>query len=219
MKYEEWAVVEAVRDYRSAGFGVCAIRTGEKRPLSAGWTTRSLEPGDFNQDDNVGLLCGPISDGNRPKHCLVAVDLDSKEALDLADEFLPPTAMIDGRPGKQRSHRYYLVLTDSIPASAVSTARQAVAAAAKAGHHPGPATRRFRNGSGVQVELIGTGGQVAAPPSIHPTGERRDWEGGTRGEPAVLPFEELLQSVTRLALATGCEVRPSVPDRAQETRN
>jgi hypothetical protein len=89
-----------VSRYRSSGLAVAAIRPGEKVPGYRGWTQRSLEPQDFRPGDQVGLMPGGLSGD------LVCVDLDSQDAVARADEFLPPTAMIEGRPGKPRSHRY-----------------------------------------------------------------------------------------------------------------
>ena len=70
---------------------------------------------EFGPGDGVGLLCGPLSNGGNPGHALVCVDLDSPGALARADEFLPDTGMIEGRPAKPRSHRYYLVPNSTIP--------------------------------------------------------------------------------------------------------
>jgi transposase InsO family protein len=40
---------------------------------------------------------------------LVCVDIDNTHALTLADNLLPQTSMIEGRPGKPSSHRWYRV--------------------------------------------------------------------------------------------------------------
>ena len=45
----------------------------------------------------------------RPSGWLIDVDLDHPLAVELADEFLPPTASVFGRVGKPRSHRLYVV--------------------------------------------------------------------------------------------------------------
>jgi hypothetical protein len=82
-----------VSRYRSIGLAVAAIRPGEKVPGYRGWTRRSLEPQDFCPGAQVGLMPGRLSGD------LVCVDLDSPDALARADAFLPPTGMVEGRPG------------------------------------------------------------------------------------------------------------------------
>ena len=168
----------AVRDwaayYLSHGFAVCRIKQGEKRPTTTGWSTRSATPDEFGPDDQIGILTGWLSDGGRPGHALVCVDLDSPEAVAAADRFLPATGMVDGRPGKPRSHRYYAVPTDTVPPADCSTAEQAAAAAKEAGRHPGPKTARFRHPTGrTHVDLLGTGAQAVCPPSVYHSGEDR----------------------------------------------
>ncbi len=169
--------------YRSSGLAVAAIRPGEKVPGYAGWTLRTLEPQDFRRGDQVGLMPGRLSGD------LVCVDLDSAEALVRADEFLPPTGMVEGRPGKRRSHRYYRVT--NVPP-------ELTAGPDVAGGIGGPRIRHFPGGG---IDLIGTGGQVVAPPSLHPSGERREWE--AFGEPAVVDCTELYAAVEELARECG----------------
>ena len=54
----------------------------------------------------IGIITGALTDFNRPGHALVVIDLDDSAALELADRYLPPTGMEDGRASKSRSHRY-----------------------------------------------------------------------------------------------------------------
>lgn len=197
---------QSVRDwaglYRQRGFAVARLRPGDKRPSQAGWSTRSAELDEFLPEEGVGLLGGWLSDGGRPGHASIVVDLDSADAGARADEYLPPTAMVEGRTGKPNSHRYYLTPIATIPYSAVSTADDAAAAA---GRHPGPVKKSFRNGKKNKaiMDFIGTGGVAVAPPSMHPLGEIRAWVGGTPGEPAVVAFAELWDAVCALATACG----------------
>jgi hypothetical protein len=97
-------VQAAVRAYRDRGIGVARLRKGKKWPKGNEWTKRSAEPGDFQPGDNVGLLCGWLSDGGVSGRHLVCVDLDSKEAIEKARGILPPTRAIEGRKGKPQSH-------------------------------------------------------------------------------------------------------------------
>src|SRR5262245_43650412 len=57
----------------------------------------------FHGGANLGLILGQASGG------LVDVDLDSAEAVELAQTFLPKTGMIHGRPMRRRSHWWYVV--------------------------------------------------------------------------------------------------------------
>jgi hypothetical protein len=206
---------DCVIGYRDAGLGVCRLDPEEKNPIYRGWSTVSLDDPDlFDVTDNIGILAGWLSDGGRPGHALVVIDLDAVAAILAADRFLPATGMIEGRPGKPRSHRYYLVPVGSIPPEYVSTAEQSAPAALAAGKHAGPAKQQFRDRDGtLLVEILGSGQQAAAPPSIHPSGEVREWEGGTMGTPAAVPWPDLLAAVRRLAAACGW-----VPEKPKPVR-
>lgn len=197
----------AAADLIARGFAVCRLLPGEKRPTYPGWTTRSLAPDDFGPGDNIGVLGGWLSDGGRPGHALVIIDLDHPDAVARADEFLPATGVIEGRAGKPQSHRYFLVPVDSIPPAHVSQAEQAAPAARAAGKHPGAAKKVFKLAATgkTAIDVIGTGGQVACPPSVHPSGEGREWEGGSPGIPAVVSFSGLWAAVSKLADAIGCK--------------
>src|SRR5689334_20996079 len=111
---EAASVSAAAAEYIGRGYAVCKIAPGEKRPTYKGWNLASLSPEDFPNGCNIGILGGPLSSN------LVCIDLDSPEAIKLADEFLPWTGMVEGRPGKPCSHRWYRV-TD-IPPELISTA-------------------------------------------------------------------------------------------------
>ncbi len=198
------SVAGAAAALRARGLALCKIKPGEKTPSDPGWPTRSAEPDDFGGGDQVGILGGPLSSCNRPGHALVIIDLDAAAAVNLADAHLPPTAMEEGRPGKPRSHRYFLVPLDSVPTWASSHAAQAAAAAERACGHPGPFKKQLRDGADKGlIDFLGTGGQAVCPPSAHHSGERREWTGGEPGEPAVVAFGELWLAVCRLAAAAG----------------
>src|SRR5262249_41229994 len=152
----------------------------------------------------VGILGGPLSDCGRPGHALVIIDLDAPEAVARADGMLPPTAMEEGRAGKPRSHRYYLVPVATIPPWAESQAEQAAPAARQQKGHPGPFLKHFRAAQTQDpvLDFLGTGGQAVAPPSVHGgSGERREWVGGGPGDPALVDFLHLWDAVCKLALA------------------
>lgn len=190
---------EQAAEYIRRGFGVCRIRRGEKRPAYKKWNLESLTPEDFEGDDNIGLLTGRLSGD------LVCVDLDSPEALRLADQFLPPTKMVDGRPSKPRSHRWYKVL--NVPSELASDASGGIG---------GPKLKRFKsadNGHSI-LDFLGTGGQAVVPPSLHESGECRIWH--EEGEPAVLSMTDLWKAVCELATACGWDRHKSSMKRSSK---
>lgn len=194
---------------RARGLALCKPNPGTKNPTERGWSTRSLEADDFVEGDLIGIVCGPLSDANRPGHALIIIDLDSTDAVERADDYLPSTNMVEGRPGKPSSHRYYLVTCESIPEWAHSPAEQGAAAAREQKGHPGPFKKPFDHTETNQrvIDFLGTGGQAVCPPSIHAkSGELREWVGGEPGEPAVVTFADLWGSVCKLALACGAKI-------------
>jgi hypothetical protein len=187
--------------YRALGLALCKPDPGTKSPRYEHWPTRSLEPEEFAAGDLIGIICGPLSHRNLLGHALIIVDLDDVTAVEQADQYLPATGMVEGRPGKLRSHRYFLVPLDSVPPWAESPAEQGAAAARQATGHPGPWKKAF-NHAETKIRLIdflGTGGQAVCPSP----GNERTWTGGSPGEPAVVPFVELWEATCRLAEACG----------------
>jgi P4 family phage/plasmid primase-like protien len=192
-------IKDAAARLRDRGFAITWIRPGDKRPTRAGWTEQSQEPAQYTEGSNLGILCGRLSGD------VVCVDLDSQEAIDKADQFLPPTGMIDGRPGKPRSHRWYRV-TD-VPLEMTSTA---------AGGIGGPWLKHFKHAEtrrGV-IDFLGTGGQAVVPPSRHASGEERVWESDC--DPAVVPFADLWDATCKLALACGCRIPGQKPQKPRK---
>lgn len=164
------AAVRAIRE----GFAPVPIPRGSKNPGFDGWqNTRLTEadvPARVDDSGNLGIILGA------PSRNVQDVDLDSPEALALADAFLPPTGREHGRPSTPRSHRWYV--------------------ADETG-----AVLRFKDPDGADtlLELRGAGGQTVIPPSVHPSGERLAWE--KDGEPAAVSLAELSASSARLAAA------------------
>ncbi len=206
-------------EYIAAGFAICRLKPGEKQPRATGWPTKSAKADEFQPDDSIGLVCGWPSNGGKPGAFLVCVDLDTAEANEKADEFLPTTGAIEGRAGKPRSHRWYLV-TD-IPDWATSKAKQPVEAALAVGNHPGPAKRGFTHAvTGERIiDFQGSGGQAVVPPSIHHSGEQRRWEPGCSiSQIATVPFCELWDAVCQLAEAAGAKTEPVKKIKAEEIK-
>src|SRR4051794_29134550 len=98
-----YSILESAATYRDLGFALARIKPGKKRPTNKGWTRHSADPASFTERNGIGIQSGRLSGD------LVCVDLDSQDALALADQYLPPTRMVEGRPSKRRSHRWYRV--------------------------------------------------------------------------------------------------------------
>ena len=176
-------LLDAARAYRKRGWMPVPIPAGQKGPRISSWQNLRLSedelPQHFNCTGNIGLLLGEPSGG------LVDVDLDCPEAIELADEFLPPTTAVTGRPSAPRSHRWYR-------ADDVRTTR----------HHD-PQDRS------VVVELRSTGGQTLVGPSVHPSGEEYD---RLDGEPARVDGGELVAAVAELVQAI---IRSRYPEKRE----
>ena len=160
MDVRSWVAI-----YRERGWFAVPLRPRSKSPARRDWTSLRLSPEVFPQGCNIGLILG------EPSGWLVDVDLDCKEAIELADQYLPPTPAITGRPSSPKSHRWY------------------VAAGATTEKHTD------HEGSMV-VELRSTGTQTVVGPSIHPDGEPYDV---LDDEPAVVPAPMLAACVKALA--------------------
>lgn len=188
--------------YEEREFAIAPMTPGGKKPAGANWSAAGVPLDRFRLGQPVGIVLGPVS--GRPGHAAVCLDIDARAALELADRYLPPTAMSEGRPGKPDSHRFFDVPFDSIPEQHWSKAERAAPFAAKHYGHPGPRKRQFRGPAGeVLIDFLGTGSVVVCPPSVHPSGEVRSWAGGEPGEPAVVRFPELWEATNRLAIACG----------------
>src|SRR5206468_6628844 len=136
----------AAAAYLARGWMPIPVSHRQKRPTLAGWpqlrVSESTLDQYFNgQPQNVGVLMGEPSGG------LTDADLDAREALALADDFLPPTESVFGRKSKPGSHRLYRA-------------------------DPAIETVRFQDIDGATLlELRSTGGQTMFPCSTHPNGE------------------------------------------------
>jgi len=174
-------ILVAALNYVERGWNPIRVPHMSKNPGRSGWqnemtTIDQVERdfGDAASPMNIGLLLGSPS-GN-----LVDVDLDSPEAVALADAFLPATNFVFGRKSKPRSHRLYTVDGDL------------------------PKTERFTAPAGavgvsaaVLVEVRSTGAQTVVPPSTHPTGEYIAWD--CDGQAARVTADDLVTGVRKLA--------------------
>ncbi|MEQ8785113.1 MAG: bifunctional DNA primase/polymerase [Pirellulaceae bacterium] len=165
--------LEVARQYLQKGWRPVAIPAGAKGSNRKGWNTQLLTEEELpqwfgNPETNIGILLG------EPSGWLVDIDLDCPDAVELADQFLPPTGAVTGRPSAPRSHRWY------------------VADGLRTKQHRDPTDRSMI------VELRSTGGQTLVGPSVHPSGEAYDL---LEGEPARVPGPMLAACVAALAEA------------------
>jgi len=173
-------LVDVAIAYARKGWSVLPIPHRSKNPGFRGWQQLRLTEAElkhhFNGEPrNIGVLLG------EPSGWLVDLDLDHPWAVDLASEYLPPTAAVFGRAGKPRSHWLYRV--------------------------PAPlATKKYRSKSaGMLVEVRSTGTQTVFPPSTHESGEPIEWD-DEEAEPAEIEPEALLAAAKRLADAVLVEL-------------
>jgi hypothetical protein len=162
--------------YLERGLSPIPLPAGSKAPDLAGWRDLRLTPGTLElhfpaeRAGNVGVLMGSASDR------LIDVDLDSQEAVAVADLLLAPTSWVFGRPSRPRSHRLYR------PTGAPARTRQFAAP-----------------GGEMLLELRADGCQTMFPPSLHPCGEQVAWD--CFDSPGDCPTADLMAAVAEVAAA------------------
>jgi len=164
---------QSAMDYIARGWAVVPIPARSKGPRLKGWQDLRLTseqiPQYFKNGMNIGILLGEPSGG------LVDVDLDVREATLAAPVLLPPTGLVHGRASRPKSHHWYLA-------------------------DPVPASRKWQDLDGtVLCELRTTSAQTVVPPSIHPDGDRYQWD--EWGEPSKVSADALSKALGQLAAA------------------
>lgn len=163
-------------DYHARQWMPIWLRERTKNPGRTDWQKERLRQEDlarvFNNGNNIGLLLG------EPSNWLSESDLDCKEAVALAPEFLPQTGRKSGRQASPLSHWWYYV--------------------------KGLKTYKFEDpllrGSderAMLLELRSTGCHTLVPPSIHPSGDLYIWN--DEGDPATVSANELYVAAGKLA--------------------
>ncbi|WP_417849396.1 bifunctional DNA primase/polymerase [Thalassoglobus sp.] len=184
--------LEAAHEYVRRGWSVVPIPYKQKGAVIKGWEQFRLTDEDladyFDQPANIGIILGDAS------RCLVDVDLDCAEAIEIASKYLPATDSKTGRLGAPHSHWWYYA-TDVVT-----------------GQHRDPQT------NDMLVELRGNGAQTVVGPSIHPD-DGSQYE-VLRGEPACVPAPMLTACVDALAKRV-IEMRygSDGPQKKSETKN
>ncbi len=147
----------AALTYAARGLRVLPILPGAKRPPMAAWQDAATTDPDtitswftgLYRDHGVGIATGPASG-------VWALDVDDYEAyraLEQANEPLPDT--LTNLTGSGGMHFLYRYPTDG---------------------------RTVRNNAGTRLgaglDVRGDGGQIVAPPTVHPNGKRYEWDAG-----------------------------------------
>jgi hypothetical protein len=175
--------LDIARAYLERGFAPIPARHRSKIPTVKEWESLHLHmapetlPQYFNgQPQNIGVALGAASGG------LIDVDLDTPEALALADYFLPRTSCEFGHASKLRSHREFvadpLIETEQFKDVEKATADERTA---------------------MLVEIRSTGAQTIFPGSEHESGEPIEFTAD--GEPARVDGSVLRCCGLHLAIA------------------
>jgi replicative DNA helicase len=168
---EATALIQVALRVKRRGWQPLYVPLASKNPGREGWQRERLTenqiPGIFSQGGNLSIITGDPSGG------LTDIDLDVPETLACADDYLPPTGMIHGRPSKPNSHWWYVA-------------------------SPSPRLVQWQDIDGTMlVELRGTGGHTLIPPSVHPEGEALVWT--RQDEPQQVELAALQASCQRIA--------------------
>jgi len=180
-------ILECARRYTRKGVCVVPIPYKQKGPRLNGWQKLRLKSDDLpryfpKSDMNIGCLCGEPSGG------LIDVDCDCEEAVIAAHYFLPKTGLRHGRPGNRNSHYWYIAKKN------LQDGRYTYEDAPT-----GKGKDKAKKKGATLIEIRSTGHQTVVPPSVHPSGERLQWE--EDGEPAVVDGKELIRRVELVAAA------------------
>lgn len=163
-------IVEAAKIYQARGWSPVPIAARGKRPLARGWNHPGYHAAAKEYAGrNIGIRCGSLSG-------MVCVDLDTPEAIAMGPELLPRTDLVHGRKSSPTSHYWYACPDPQ-----------------------GGTSFRSPGGGVTYLDLLGTGRQCVAPPSIHSTGEVIEWEMGDT--PSQATWGELVAAAGRLAAA------------------
>ena len=180
-------IAAAALAYAKRGWKPVPIHRKTKKPIDKGWQKRPYDPAQFNgNSQNVAIQLGAISGG------LVDVDLNSRLAIGLSQEFLPATGAIFGHRSKPCSHQLYV--------SDLHTDEKRAAIQFK-DKKTGATIVELRVGANDKAAT------VVVPPSMHVTGEMVEWTND--GMPTRVNGAALKRAVLKLAIA--CLLVPRYP--------
>lgn len=178
-------ILESANKYIARGFAVVPIPPRQKGPVLDGWQKLRIDSpeGWFQSNSNIGVILG---------RGLICVDLDHPLAVELADQFLPPTGMIAGRTNGGKTHWFYRVPGEFKKVQFVSECKQKM------------------------VEILGDGQQVVVGPSVHPSGDIYD---NLEGEPATVEAAAIVEACRLLSMRcfSILGMQPKQPKPAKNT--
>jgi Bifunctional DNA primase/polymerase, N-terminal len=164
-----------VREYCDMAMAPIPIKFKSKQPAIEGWTKLKIE----DRRDIERYFVEPINIGiltGKPSNNLIDVDIDHPGALKFASYFLLETHCVFGRASKRRSHWIYRVV------------------------HPG--NRMSFAADRMIVEVRGNGCCSLFPESIHPSGEKVEFDNPNDFIPDRSTWAKLTQAAKQIAIAT-----------------
>jgi P4 family phage/plasmid primase-like protien len=166
-------IAHIAKQYTDLGWAPIPVPLGQKGPVLSAWQTLRLTP-----EELPAYFPGPMNIGvllGTASNHLCDIDLDCPEAIAIASHILPHSACRFGRRSRPNSHWLY-------------TAH-------------GAKSQRWTDEHGqVLLELRSDGAQTIFPGSVHPSGERVEFD-SDMAAPAVLDYELLVGACNRLAAA------------------
>ena len=161
----------AAQSYIRRGYRPVPIPAGSKGPRIKDWPSFTCVEDEahnhFSGQGNIGLIMGAG---------IVCVDLDHQSVLAIADQFLPPTGCVIGRPGRPQCHWFYRLADGELL--------------------PSKGWKAKVDGKAVNlIDLLSDGKQVVVGPSVHPTGDTYD---DMVGEPATVTADKLMEALANL---------------------
>jgi hypothetical protein len=168
-------LTEAAQGYHDNHHWV-PLRLDGKAPYDAGWTKHTLKDAipKFKDTDNIGILLG------KPSGDLIRLDPDFETIPDVTSILFPEPTLMFGRATSTQAGR--LIICDI-------KSKDFTLPNSTADHH------RLPQSKGLKVyQILSTGKQTMAPPSIHPdTKELLTWR--SKAQPAFVDAPELLRRV------------------------
>jgi putative DNA primase/helicase len=178
--------------YVRRGWNPVPLPYKTKKPVDEGWQHRVIRdvdvPKHFNgQPQNIGVILGATSGG------LTDIDLDCREAVELASWVLPKTPAIFGRASNRASHWLYRTKLYDAAYGAEVKLQDPKRRADKADKIVILEVRVGGKNADGEVK----GAQSVFPGSVHETGEEIKWE--EAGEPAEVDGDDLMRKGRLLA--------------------
>jgi hypothetical protein len=166
---------ELVRDYVTNGFSPIPVEFKTKRPINKQWTKLRVTMDTLeNYFDETPTNIGILT--GQPSGGLVDVDIDDIDALKFAPRFLPETNCVFGHESKPSSHWLYRV--------------------------PDCRMQEQFTANGMILEIRGNNRCTVFPGSVHPSGERVEFESRNGYASSASTWKKLKRAGSKIAIAT-----------------